>query len=80
MQRFELSDGRRQAAPSSVLSVSTSRESEGQADVTLQSAGEEVTFQVEYRTTFISRNLHFSSESGDANMATMRFQMPKKPC
>ncbi|XP_015258026.1 PREDICTED: von Willebrand factor A domain-containing protein 8 [Cyprinodon variegatus] len=45
LSRFELSDGRRQAAPSSVLSVSTSRESEGQADVTVQSAGEEVTFQ-----------------------------------
>ncbi|MEQ2162369.1 hypothetical protein GOODEAATRI_019010, partial [Goodea atripinnis] len=46
LQRFELLDGRRQAAPSNVVSVSTSNEREGHADVTVQTADKEITFQV----------------------------------
>ncbi|MEQ2269186.1 hypothetical protein XENORESO_000956 [Xenotaenia resolanae] len=46
LSRFELLDGRRQAAPSNVVSVSTSNEREGHADVTVQTADKEITFQV----------------------------------
>uniref|UniRef100_A0A3B5MK56 von Willebrand factor A domain containing 8 n=1 Tax=Xiphophorus couchianus TaxID=32473 RepID=A0A3B5MK56_9TELE len=46
LSRFELLDGRRQAAPSNVLSVSSSSDREGHADVTVQAADKEVTFQV----------------------------------
>ncbi|MEQ2238054.1 hypothetical protein ILYODFUR_029443 [Ilyodon furcidens] len=49
LSRFELLDGRRQAAPSNVVSVSTSNEREGHADVTVQTADKEITFQVLYQ-------------------------------
>ncbi|MED6276760.1 hypothetical protein CHARACLAT_006287, partial [Characodon lateralis] len=46
LNRFELLDGRCQAAPSNVVSVSTSNKCEGHADVTVQTADKEITFQV----------------------------------
>ncbi|KAK5860620.1 hypothetical protein PBY51_022082 [Eleginops maclovinus] len=46
LSRFELLDGRRQAAPSAVLSVSRTKEGEGHADVALSVADKDVTFQV----------------------------------
>uniref|UniRef100_A0A668ALY0 von Willebrand factor A domain containing 8 n=1 Tax=Myripristis murdjan TaxID=586833 RepID=A0A668ALY0_9TELE len=46
LSRFELLDGRHQPAPSDVLSVSSSRDVEHHADVTLRVADKDVTFQV----------------------------------
>lgn len=39
-------DGRRQPAPSAILNVSTTRDLEGYADVTLRVVDKNVTFQV----------------------------------
>ncbi|XP_059198187.1 von Willebrand factor A domain-containing protein 8 [Centropristis striata] len=46
LSRFELLDGRRQPAPSAVLSLSRTRDPEGHADVTLCVADKDITFQV----------------------------------
>ncbi|TMS06972.1 von Willebrand factor A domain-containing protein 8 [Larimichthys crocea] len=46
LSRFELLDGRRQPAPSAILNVSTTRDLEGYADVTLRVVDKNVTFQV----------------------------------
>ncbi|XP_049904645.1 von Willebrand factor A domain-containing protein 8 [Epinephelus moara] len=46
LSRFELMDGRRQPAPSAILSVSRTKDLEGHADVTLKVANKDVTFQV----------------------------------
>uniref|UniRef100_A0A673AZC6 von Willebrand factor A domain-containing protein 8 n=1 Tax=Sphaeramia orbicularis TaxID=375764 RepID=A0A673AZC6_9TELE len=46
LSRFELFDARRQPAPSAVLSVSTTKDAGGHANVTLGIADKEVTFQV----------------------------------
>ncbi|XP_042338423.1 von Willebrand factor A domain-containing protein 8-like, partial [Plectropomus leopardus] len=46
LSRFELLDGRRQPAPSAILSVSRAKDVEGHADVTLNVANKDITFQV----------------------------------
>lgn len=46
LSRFELLDGRRQPAPSAILNVSTAKDLEGHAEVTLRVADKDVTFQV----------------------------------
>ncbi|XP_070694357.1 von Willebrand factor A domain-containing protein 8 [Pempheris klunzingeri] len=46
LSRFELLDGHRQAAPSAILSVSMTKDLEGQADVTLRVTDKDITFQV----------------------------------
>ncbi|XP_074550636.1 von Willebrand factor A domain-containing protein 8 [Halichoeres trimaculatus] len=46
LSRFELLDGRRQTAPSTILNVSKSADLEGHADVRLHIAEKEITFQV----------------------------------
>ncbi|KAM4558944.1 von Willebrand factor A domain-containing protein 8 [Odontesthes bonariensis] len=46
LSRFELLDGRRQPAPNSIMSVSTTRELEGQADVTVRVGDRDIPFQV----------------------------------
>lgn len=45
-QRFELLDSRRQPGPSAILSVSTAKDLEHHADVTLRVADKDITFQV----------------------------------
>uniref|UniRef100_UPI0037E9A655 von Willebrand factor A domain-containing protein 8 n=1 Tax=Semicossyphus pulcher TaxID=241346 RepID=UPI0037E9A655 len=46
LSRFELLDGRRQPAPSAIMSVSKTTDLEGHAEVTLRIADKDVTFQV----------------------------------
>ncbi|KAK7882321.1 hypothetical protein WMY93_028495 [Mugilogobius chulae] len=46
LSRFELLDGRRQQAPTSILNVSSLKDTKGYANVTLEVAGKEVTFEV----------------------------------
>ncbi|XP_060909628.1 von Willebrand factor A domain-containing protein 8 [Labrus mixtus] len=46
LSRFELLDGRRQAAASAILSVSKTTDVEGHADVTLRMSDKDITFQV----------------------------------
>ncbi|CAG5865389.1 unnamed protein product [Menidia menidia] len=68
LSRFELLDGQRQPAPTSVLSVSATKELDGHADVTIRAGDRDVTFQVPVGTkeprppnsspTFISTPSH----------------------
>lgn len=46
LSRFELLDGRRQPAPTAILSVSAAKDVEGHADVTLRVADKDINFQV----------------------------------
>ncbi|XP_029314557.1 LOW QUALITY PROTEIN: von Willebrand factor A domain-containing protein 8 [Cottoperca gobio] len=46
LSRFELLDGRRQPAPSAIVSVSRNKDLEGHADVVLSVANKDITFQV----------------------------------
>ncbi|XP_041857473.1 von Willebrand factor A domain-containing protein 8 [Melanotaenia boesemani] len=46
LSRFELLDGRQQLASGTILNVSTSKEAEGRADVTVRVGDKDVTFQV----------------------------------
>uniref|UniRef100_A0A3P8PI88 von Willebrand factor A domain-containing protein 8 n=1 Tax=Astatotilapia calliptera TaxID=8154 RepID=A0A3P8PI88_ASTCA len=46
LSRFELLDGHRQPAPTTILSVSTAKDVEGHADITLHVVDKDITFQV----------------------------------
>uniref|UniRef100_A0A3Q3VYX4 von Willebrand factor A domain-containing protein 8 n=1 Tax=Mola mola TaxID=94237 RepID=A0A3Q3VYX4_MOLML len=85
LSRFELMDGRSQTAPCSILSVSSTRDLEGHADVTLRVADKDITFQVPAGTKELrppNSSCTFSSTQSHSQLLAemMQSHMAKDMC